>query len=141
MNLNALAAIIGKIGDSAGHDALYYQIRGCFIDARGTLEIDPSSVWGFGCRVITRGHRIADGRFDPLVVDRPVIVGARAWIGSFATLYNCRIGEGAVVAAGAVVRSCEVAPHVMVAGNPARVVARLQAGRWVYEGPKWRRLE
>jgi len=37
-----------------------------------------------------------------------------------------RIGEGAVVAARAVVTR-DVAPYTVVAGNPARVVRRLDA--------------
>jgi len=68
-----------------------------------------------------------------------VIVKNHAWIGSGALLYNCVIGEGAVVAIGSVVRSCEVAPRVIVAGNPAKVIARWDDG-WVYNQKKWRVL-
>ncbi|MBP7515309.1 MAG: NeuD/PglB/VioB family sugar acetyltransferase [Flavobacteriales bacterium] len=41
-------------------------------------------------------------------------------------LPRLRIGEGAVVGAGAVVRD-HVAPYTMVAGNPARVIRNLRA--------------
>jgi UDP-2-acetamido-3-amino-2,3-dideoxy-glucuronate N-acetyltransferase len=48
-------------------------------------------------------------------------VGNRASIGSGAVLLPIRIGEGALVAAGAVVTK-DVADFAIVAGNPARVI-------------------
>lgn len=124
----------------------YFEMRGVQLDCRGTLEIDETSNWGWDVKVFTQSHDIRDGRFGG-AVDRPVIVKAGAWIGSGAILYNCIIGEGAVIAVGAVVRSCEVKPRTMVAGNPARVIARLLDGEmnaymfWKYESDKWRVLE
>jgi len=53
---------------------------------------------------------------------REVIIKDRVWIASRAIILpGTTIGEGAVVAAGAVVRG-EVPPWSIVAGNPARVV-------------------
>jgi len=50
-------------------------------------------------------------------------VGRRSWIASHAiVLPGTSIGEGAVVAAGAVVHG-DVAPWTIVAGNPAQPVA------------------
>ena len=57
-----------------------------------------------------------------------LVVEANAWICSNAVLYNCRIGTGAVVAAGCVVRSRDVPAHTMVEGNPAVVVAEFDSG-------------
>ena len=53
---------------------------------------------------------------------RGVVIGPTAWVGTRAVLLDgARIGEGAIVAAGAVV-DFEVPPFATVAGNPARVV-------------------
>jgi len=59
---------------------------------------------------------------------RPAIeIGENAWIGARAILLGgARIGAGSIVGAGAVV-DCMVPPNSVVAGNPARVVARLPA--------------
>jgi virginiamycin A acetyltransferase len=67
------------------------------------------------------------------------VVGNDVWIGQDATILpGARIGDGAIVAAKAVV-SGEVPPYAIVAGNPARivrlrfpdpVVADLLAIRW-----------
>jgi acetyltransferase-like isoleucine patch superfamily enzyme len=51
-----------------------------------------------------------------------IVLGANCWVGARAVLLRgARLGEGAIVGAGAVV-DFEVAPFTVVAGNPARVV-------------------
>ena len=55
----------------------------------------------------------------------PVRIGDKAWIGFNAIiLKGVTVGEGAIVAAGAVVTK-DVPPYTIVAGNPARVIRTL----------------
>lgn len=112
-----------------GHPPEYYVDRQIQIDGRGEVHISPLSNWGVGIMVITASH-------DPdnfgEVVYRPVVVKDHAWICSRALLYNCIIGEGAIVAAGTVVRSRDVPDWVMVEGNPARIIAWFANGHWIY---------
>jgi acetyltransferase-like isoleucine patch superfamily enzyme len=57
---------------------------------------------------------------------RPVRIGRNVWIGFDAcVLPGVTIGEGAVVGARSVVAE-DVPPYTVVAGNPARVVRRLE---------------
>jgi acetyltransferase-like isoleucine patch superfamily enzyme len=57
----------------------------------------------------------------------PVVVGDKAWIGMKALiLEGVTVGEGAIVGAGAVV-TCDVPPWTLVAGNPARVIRKLDS--------------
>ncbi|WP_199484196.1 LbetaH domain-containing protein [Thiocapsa marina] len=52
----------------------------------------------------------------------PIEIGSQAWVCADAFIGpGCRVGEGAVVGAAAVVVS-DVAPWQIVAGNPARVI-------------------
>ena len=52
----------------------------------------------------------------------PIIIGDNVWIGTSALiLKGVTIGEGAVIAAGAVVTK-DVPAHCLVAGNPARII-------------------
>ncbi len=76
------------------------------------------------------GHRVTfatlNHDFDPekrhILHCKPIHVGNKVWIGSCATiLAGVTIGDGAVVAAGALVTK-DVPPRTIVAGLPARVV-------------------
>jgi acetyltransferase-like isoleucine patch superfamily enzyme len=58
----------------------------------------------------------------------PTLVRRRASIGNNATILPIEIGEGALVAAGAVV-SRDVPAFAIVAGNPARVIGDVRQGR------------
>ena len=59
------------------------------------------------------------------VASAPIVIEDRVWIGFDAViLKGVRIGEGAVVGARAVVTR-DVDPYTVVAGNPARMVKRL----------------
>jgi acetyltransferase-like isoleucine patch superfamily enzyme len=52
----------------------------------------------------------------------PIVIGSRVWIGAKATvLKGVRVGDDAVIGAGAVVTS-EVEPATIVAGIPAAVI-------------------
>jgi len=64
-------------------------------------------------------HQICDGEH---VVDLPVIIGNHVWLGiRTLVLKGCRIGDGAVVAAGAIVTK-DVPARSIVAGIPAKCV-------------------
>jgi maltose O-acetyltransferase len=53
---------------------------------------------------------------------RPPVLGNNIWIGTrVIILPGIRVGDGAIIGAGAVVTK-DVAPYAIVAGNPARVV-------------------
>jgi acetyltransferase-like isoleucine patch superfamily enzyme len=59
---------------------------------------------------------------------RPIRIGANVWIGFEACIMpGVTIGEGAIVGARSVVTE-DVAPHTIVAGNPARFIRDLQLG-------------
>ena len=72
--------------------------------------------------ILTKGHPQ-----DIELGDLPVIIEDDAWIGAGATvLRGVRIGKGAIVGAGAVVTR-DIPQLSVVAGNPARIVRRLES--------------
>lgn len=108
--------------------------KDCWINIRVLLNLGAS---------ITIGDRVALGHEVMLMTEthamagiyrragqleaHPITIGTGAWLGTRCTvLPGVNIGEGAVVAAGAVVTK-DVPPHVLVAGVPARVVRTLSS--------------
>jgi acetyltransferase-like isoleucine patch superfamily enzyme len=64
----------------------------------------------------------ADWKVETTLVKRGASIGSGSTI-----LSKVTIGEGAIVGAGSVVTR-DVPPHTIVAGNPARVLRRLESG-------------
>jgi len=105
--------------------------RNILLDCRGYIEIHPEAMFGYNISIFTMSHDIYD--FGKTKYKK-VIIEKGAFIGSESKLYNCRIGEGAIVALGSVVRSMDVKPFTMVEGNPARVIAYFDqiTKKWIY---------
>jgi serine acetyltransferase len=92
--------------------------RHCLLDARGGIRIGRDVNISSYTRFMTAKHVIDDPGFD--AVYEPIVVGDRVWIALGATILGgVTLGEGAVVAAGAVVTG-DVEPYAVVGGVPAR---------------------
>ncbi len=66
----------------------------------------------------------ATGGASRPIPEAEIMIGDCAWIGTRAVLLpGARLGEGAIVGAGAVI-DFEVPAYAIVAGNPARIVGR-----------------
>ena len=93
---------------------------GVVLDGRGGLEIGSKVNISPEALILTAEHD--PGSPDFAGVESGVVIGDRVWIAARAMILpGSRVGDGAVVAAGAVVRG-EVEPWSIVAGNPARRV-------------------
>lgn len=91
------------------------------LDGRGGLTIGASTSINSGVQLWTAQHDIRSPDFA--YAKAPIRIGHHAWVCSRAiVLPGTTIGDGAVVAAGAIV-SRDVAPWTVVAGNPAVKIA------------------
>lgn len=94
--------------------------RHCLLDARGGIRIGADVNVSSYARLMTAKHRVDDPDFEAAF--EPAVLGDRVWVALGATvLGGVTIGEGAVVAAGAVVTK-EVDPYTIVGGVPARPI-------------------
>jgi maltose O-acetyltransferase len=98
----------------------------CLIDAAADVRIGRRVALGNRVMLLTSGHDHSDPRLRAgSRVLRPIEVGDGAWLGAGVIVVGgVTVGEGAVVAAGAVVR-CDVPPHTLWGGVPARQLRAL----------------
>jgi maltose O-acetyltransferase len=109
---------------------------GCYLtgplrlDLSAPVHIGAGVYMGYDVMFITVDHELgeADQRCGSRVY-RPIFVGDGVWIASRVVLLpGVRLGEGSVVASGAVVTR-DVPANTLVGGVPARVVRDLQNPR------------
>jgi len=103
---------------------------GCHFDVHAPVNIGRNAVLGHDVMILTATHELGppQERCGPLVF-APVSIGAGAWLGARSlVLPSVTVGDGAVVAAGAVVTR-DVPANTLVAGVPARVVGTPESGR------------
>jgi len=92
--------------------------RGVTLDGRFPLTIGANTSISFGTAILTLQHDLAAADFR--AVGAPVEIGDRVFIGARALILpGVRIGDGAAVAAGAVVIR-DVEPYSIVGGCPAK---------------------
>jgi maltose O-acetyltransferase len=96
-------------------------------DVNASISIGDRVCIGHHVQLITTNHEIgSEEQRCGVVQPAPIVIEAGAWIGARATLLpGVTIGQGSVVAAGAVVtRSVE--PNTLVGGVPARLIRPLE---------------
>lgn len=99
---------------------------GCRFQDQGGIRIGDGCLLGHNTVITTLDHDMLPSRRADMH-PAPVVLGRGVWFGSNVTvLPGTTIGDGAVVAAGAVVTK-DVAPGAVVAGVPARVIGQVPA--------------
>ena len=92
------------------------------LDARGGISIDHDTNISSHVKMITGSHDIDDQAYTADF--KPIHVGHHCWVGTGATiLQGVNIGDGAVVAAGAVVTK-DVPPYEVWGGVPAKYIRK-----------------
>ena len=78
------------------------------------------------CIILTSNHGMIDNDIPMWIQHssetRPVAIGNNCWIGAKATILDgTKIGDGCIVAAGAVVKG-EFPDNVIIGGVPAKII-------------------
>jgi len=102
-----------------------YVGRNCYLGAFQPLEIGDDTIIGPYSYIITANHRYSDGHRTIRTQGyegSPIIIGSDVWIGCHVTILpGARIGDRAVIGAGAVVTSSVPSGEVW-GGVPARKI-------------------
>ena len=99
---------------------------GVLLDGRRGLAIGDNVSISEGTVILTLGHDIDSPDLAP--IGSAVSIGDRVFVGGYARILpGVTIGEGAVIAAGAVVVR-DVLPYTVVAGVPAQFVRERSRG-------------
>lgn len=102
----------------------YCNFNGMKILGGGKVLIGNYFHSGVECMMITENHNYEGEEipYDSTYVTKNVTIGDCVWFGNRVMIVgNVNIGEGAIIAAGAVVTK-DVPPLAIVGGNPAKVI-------------------
>lgn len=96
-----------------------------FLDA-APIMIGDNCFIGPMCGLYTVSHPLdVQHRNDGYVTGRPIVLKDNVWLGGSCTILpGVTIGECSVIGAGSVVTK-DIPAHVIAAGNPARIIRRL----------------
>ncbi|MGY0614891.1 sugar O-acetyltransferase [Vibrio sp. FJH11] len=98
---------------------------GCCFQDHGGITLGDGALVGHNVVLATLNHDL-DPRKRGTTIPAPIVIGNDVWIGANATiLQGVTIGDGSVVAAGAVV-SKDVPPNTVVGGVPAKVIKQIE---------------
>lgn len=98
--------------------------NGMAVVGGGTLRIGDYFHSGTECMIITENHNYEGSQipYDKTYIKKEVTIGDCVWFGNRVTVVGgVTIGEGVIVAAGAVVTK-DVPPLAIVGGNPAKII-------------------
>ena len=97
---------------------------GCTFQDQGGISLGDGTLVGHQVSIATINHDMDPEKRGSMTF-RPVTIGKDVWIGDHASILpGVTIGDGAVVAAGAVVTK-DVPPRTVVGGVPARVIRQI----------------
>jgi acetyltransferase-like isoleucine patch superfamily enzyme len=97
---------------------------GVYINANNGIYIGDFTNLGPNVGVVSSNHDLVNN--DLLVAAPPIHIGAFCWLGMGAVvLPGVRLGDFTIIGAGAIVTKSFEEGYCVVAGNPARLIKRL----------------
>ncbi len=100
------------------------KFNGLHISGNGEVQIGNNVVIGFESLIISDTHNYTGTKlpYDGTYISKKTVISDFAWIGArVIILPGSKIGEGAIIQAGAVVHG-EIPPFSIAGGNPAKIL-------------------
>ena len=96
----------------------------CFIDGRNGIKIEENVLIGPRVSLISMNHEA--NNFYEYIYSGPITIKKNSWLGSNCIILpGVTLGEHTIVASGAVVTKSFPSPNQLLAGNPAKIIKRL----------------
>lgn len=96
----------------------------CYIQAYNGLICGKNFLFAPGVKIITSGHELND--ISKPTKNPPVKIGDNVWIGANAVILpGVTIGDRVVIGAGSIVTKSFTENGVIIAGNPAKIIGRI----------------
>lgn len=132
-----------KLGDVEGRVEVGDNVllmHGIRISSASSIVIGDDCMLANFCYLTDADWHDIHDRTRPIGRSAPIVLEKGAWIGDSAIVCKgVRIGENSIVGAGAVVTK-NVPPNVIVAGNPAKIVKKLDPDRVVTMGALYEKI-
>ena len=123
--INPNSTILG--GDKIKFDTSslnVFQNSGCYFQAFETISIGKNCWIAKNVGIITANHDLKNP--DLHSIGKKVIIGDKCWIGmNSVILPGVILGENTIVGAGSVVTKSFEKGHCVIAGNPAKIIKKI----------------
>ena len=107
----------------AGVETCPGYMPGCYIQAKGKIEIGDYTQISSNVGLISSNHSLVDSRQHKI---DEIIIGKYCWIGMGAVILpGVVLGDFTVVGAGSIVTKSFENGHVVIAGNPAKIIKEI----------------
>lgn len=113
----------------AGIDTCPGYMPGCYIQGIGKIDIGDYTQISANVGIITANHDLYDSTKHDV---KNVIIGEYCWLGmNVMVLPGVELGANTIVGAGSVVTKSFLEGNCVIAGNPAKIVKKLDATKFV----------
>ena len=113
----------------AGIDTSPGYMPGCYIQGMGRVYIGDYTQIAANVGIISSNHDVYDTRKHCL---SEVRIGKYCWIGINSTILpNVKLGDWTITGAGSVVTKSFVNGYCIIAGNPAKIIKRLDKNKCI----------
>ncbi len=98
---------------------------GCYLDGRNGIEFGDNVWVGPRVSIISMNHDLND--YFSYQNEKPIKIGNNCWIATNAVILpGVELGDHVVVAAGAVVTKSFTEKDILIGGNPAKIIKKLE---------------
>lgn len=99
---------------------------GCYFQAINGIYLGKSFLFAPGVKLISANHDMHNNGIS--IPGKPIIIGDNVWLGAdVIVLPEVEIGDNCIVGAGSIVTKSFKEKNLVIVGNPARIIKRLNA--------------